>query len=212
MFALIGPGGSVLPAISVGRGTTYAVLLHQTNRPASCGWWPYANWLATTRGVHAVLFDLCNYGQAVCRDEGFAQDQVAQARLGVDWARAHGARRVVVVGASMGGAIALDAAVAAKADAVVDLSGPSEWPPLSAARTAPRLTMPTLIAIRPGDLGTSYEDLKAAFARIPAAHKKFVTAGNGHGWDLLNDYRNGTEIVWLPMADEVADWIAGRYT
>lgn len=212
VFALKGPGRSTLPAISVGAGTTYAVLLHQTDRPASCGWWPYANWLATTQGVHALAFDLCNYGKAVCPDERFAKDQVAQARLGVEWARSHGARRVVIVGASMGGAIALDAAVATKADAVVDLSGPSQWPPLDVAETAPRLSMPTLIVIRPGDLGTTYDDLKAAFPKIPAAHKRFVTVDSGHGWSTLNDFRNGTEIVWLPLATTVADWINGRYS
>jgi dienelactone hydrolase len=199
-----------MPAIDVGAGSTFAVLLHQTNRPASCGWWPYANWLATTRGLHAVAFDLCNYGEAKCPDEKFANNQVAQAKVAVDWARAHGARRVVIVGASMGGAIALDAAVATKADAVVDLSGPSQWPPLDVAWTAAKLTMPTLIAMRPGDLGTSYDDLKAAFPRIPATHKKFVEV-DSHGWDTLNDYRNGTEIVWLPFATTVADWIEGRY-
>jgi pimeloyl-ACP methyl ester carboxylesterase len=206
---LAGPGGSAMPGFDVGRGSTFAVLLHQTDN-ASCGWYPFAAWLAAKHHGRALIFDLCGYGDSTCPDTAFASDQVAQAATAVRWARAHGARRVVVVGASMGGSIALDAAVAVRADAVVDLSGPPRWRLLDITRTAPRLTMPTLIAVSRNDPVASYADLASAFARVPARHKKFVTGAGPHGWELIADATRSTP-RWFPLATTVANWIAGRY-
>ncbi len=205
---LTGPGGSTMPGVDVGVGATVAVLVHQTDN-ASCGWWPFADWLATTHHGRALIFDLCGFGDSTCPDQAFATDQVAQAATAVRWARAHGARRVVLVGASMGGSIAVDTAVATHANAVVDLSGPAQWQQLNIASTAPRLTMPTLIAVSRND-PASYTDLAAAFARVPAVAKKFVTGPGPHGWDLIAD-TSGRTPIWSPLATTVADWIAGRY-
>ena len=207
---LAGPRGSTMPGFDVGRGSTVAVLLHQTDN-ASCGWWPFAAWLAAKHHGRALIFDLCGYGDARCPDARFASDQVAQAATAVRWARVHGARRVVLVGASMGGSIALDAAVAVHADAVVDLSGPPRWRLLDITRTAPSLTMPTLIAVSRNDPVAGYADLVAAFAQVPARHKKLVTGAGAHGWELIAEVSGGTS-RWLPLATTVVRWIAGRYS
>jgi Alpha/beta hydrolase family len=206
VFELTGPDGSTLPAVVVGAGSTVAVLLHQTNNVAMCGWWPYANWLITAADVQVLMFDLCGFGRADCGSEPFAADQIGQVELAITHARDQGATRVVIVGASMGGSIALPAAVAVQADAVVDLSGPVIWRNLSAEQVAPRLTMPTLIAISPQD-AADYAALQEILPAIPASETKLVVPEVGHGWDMLIDFDGDL----TPLASTVRDWIVGQY-
>jgi hypothetical protein len=209
--ALRGPDGSTMPAVDLGRGSTIAVLLHQTDGDGLCGFWPYASWLVQRYPVRAALADLCSYGHSQCRHGAFYDNQLAQVALVVRWARGLGARRVVLVGASMGGALALAAATRTHADAVVDLSGPADWVDAEASSVAPRITVPILVAVSPNDPDASFADIKAAFALIPARTKKFVTGDGPHGWDLLGDYTT-QPVTWHPLADTVGKWITGQYS
>jgi dienelactone hydrolase len=131
--------------------------------------------------------------------------------LAVKHARTGGTQRVVLVGASMGGALALASATAVHADAVVDLSGPADWMNAAAAPAARQLRAPCLIAVSQGDPYASYTALRAAFDTIPASHKKFVTGDGAHGWDLLGDTTTQPP-QWRPLATTVARWITGTYT
>jgi dienelactone hydrolase len=197
-------------AVQLGRGKTIAVLLHQTDGDGLCGFWPYAVRLADHDGIHTVLVDLCGYGQSQCRQGKFYDDQLAQVALAVRWARSLGGTRIVLVGASMGGALALATTPSTHADAVVDLSGPPEWIGDQAAALAARVTVPTLVVSSPGDSSTSFAGIRALFARIPAHTKKFMTGDGSHGWDLLGDYTT-QPTTWYPLADTVAHWITGQY-
>ena len=198
-----------MPTVVVGSGPTVAVLLHQTDGNGLCGWWPYAERLARD-GVRSLLFDLCGYGDASCPDEAFADDPVAQVAAAVGWARSHGARRVVLVGASMGGAIALGAAPAVSADAVVDLSGPASWGSLDSVRALSRLTVPTLVAISRSTDRSDFDALQAAFPAVPATTKLFRSVDSGHGWDMLRILASGPP-QWTPLADLVSAWIRSDY-
>lgn len=143
-------GRSQLTAAQLGRGPTWAVLLHQTNGDGYCGWWRYARWLAD-HDVHVFMVDLCGFGSSSCHGS-YYQDQPAQAVAAVRQARRHGAERVVLVGASMGGAVAAAAAGPARVDAVVDLSGPPEWTRrVNLVSDSRSLTMPTLFAVSTED-------------------------------------------------------------
>jgi dienelactone hydrolase len=203
--------GSTLPAVEIGRGSTIAVLIHQTDGDGLCGFWPYAVRLVEHYGVRSVLFDLCRYGQAQCRPGRFADSQRMPVALAVRWARSLGGTRVVLVGASMGGALALASATPTHADAVVDLSGPPDWTDPDAAAVAPHLVVPTLVASSPGDTDTNFAELRAAFNRVAAKSRKFAVGNGPHGWDLLADYTTQTP-TWHPLADTVAQWIIGRYS
>lgn len=209
-LTLHGPSGATLPGVEVGHGTTFAILLHQTDGYGFCGSWPFADWLATEHDVHALLFDLCGFGRARCPDSKFSSDQQAQVALAVKWAQAHGGRRVVLVGASMGGALALSTAAVTRVDAVVDLSGPPSWPGAEARKAVPKITVPVLMVVSPNDPYASYPESHAAFNKIPARHKRFIKGTGAHGWSLLSGYTaSANRTRWLPLATTVAHWIKG---
>ncbi|MEO6411879.1 MAG: alpha/beta hydrolase [Pedococcus sp.] len=203
------PGGGVMTGAVLGDGPVVAVLLHQTSAQGFCGFATYAAWLAE-HGVRAVLVDLCGWGRAKCQG-AFASDLQAQVRLPVDWARANGATRVTVVGASMGGALSLGFAQQAGADALVDLSGPAVWtgtPP--AGEAAKATTIPLLLAVAPNDSGMDPPALRDAVQASPATAKRFISTEGGHGWTMLNDGTDA-EPEWTPLADAVRDWVKGDY-
>ena len=111
--------GVMLAGAVVGSGPVGAVLIHEYPLDY-CGWLPYAGYLSR-HGVRALAFDLRCFGRSECpRGRGHATTDVAAA---VAELRRRGARRVALVGASMGGAIAVVAAARLHPAAVVDLSG-----------------------------------------------------------------------------------------
>lgn len=209
LTSFAGPEGSTVTGAVLGDGADVAVLLHQTSAAGFCGFATYADWVAS-KGVRAVLVDLCGWGRSACKG-GFAADAEAQVRLLVDWAREHGARRVTVVGASMGGAIALGVGQRAGADAVVDLSGPAVWQGIpTAGEAAKETTVPLLLAVAPGDRGMDPPALRAAVKAAPAQHKRFISTKGSHGWDMLGGGAL-TEPVWSPLAHDVLAWVKGDY-
>ena len=118
-----------VPAVTAGSGSTVAVLLHQTDGNGLCGWLAYAADLVAQPGVQVLAIDLCGYGEAKCRGDRRGTRQVDAVDVAVREAHTRlGATRVVVVGASMGGSVALmTAATNPDVDAAVDLSGPVDW-------------------------------------------------------------------------------------
>ena len=202
--------GGTLSAGVVGEGQVGAVLLHQTSGAGFCGWATYGQWLAD-KGVNVVMLDVCNYGQSRC-DDALTKDWVAQLKAGVDFARSRGATRVTVVGASLGGVLALGAGEKAGADAIVNLSGPDEWEGVPDALAAAKATtVPLLISAADADVGIDVSALKAAVAASPAAHKRYVPMpGEAHGWSGIS---NGMSIdtVFTPLATTVLTWIQGDY-
>ena len=201
------PNRSLLPAATLGSGSTVAIFLHETGYSGYCGWMPFAAWATRHYRFTALLFDLCGYGESDCPDP--VVNPVAQVRAAAAWARDHGAERLVIVGASMGGAIAPAAALAVHADAVVDLSGPLRWEGIVVRGLTPKLTMPTLFAISRGDIDASYPAFRAAFAQVPAKQARLVTAPAGHGWDMLMDLVPPHNPK--PLAILLARWVVGTY-
>jgi pimeloyl-ACP methyl ester carboxylesterase len=212
-FWLPGPGGGRLEANSIGSGPVAAVFLHQFGGSGMCGFFPYATWLTSHYPVRAILVNRCGYGASRC--PSYPQGDsgtIAQTGPAVDWARAHGAIRVALVGASYGGGDAVQAAgVIAHVGAVVDLSGAGNDAGVDDAVDARRLQVPALFAVAPADRDCPLYQLQTLYALVPAHPKKFVVVNELpgiHGWDLLADL-NGQPLRLAPL---VASWIMAATT
>lgn len=212
-FWLPGPNGSLLEANSYGSGPSAAVFLHEAGQLADmCGFWPFAKWLADRDHVRVVLFNRCTYGKSTCEvfqtgDSGI----VSQVQPAVDWARRHGAQTVTLVGASAGGADALQAGgVVQHLAAVVDLSGESADTRANDRVDARRVQVPVLFGIAPGDSIVSVGYIRGLYESVPRSDKRLVIAHQSvgaHGWDLLRDGITGK---FTPLARLVADWVTGN--
>ncbi len=213
LFAIKGRDrGTQLAAVELGSGPTVAILLHQTDGDGLCGWVPFGRLLAA-QGVHVLAVDVCMYGESVCSRRTL-DDAPEMLRLAVEWARAHGAHRVTVVGASMGGSYAIGTGQAAGVDAIVDLSGPVVWPGVPrAVAAAPRIRVPLLVAVNKDTDRAAFGPLRQAVRRAPTQAKQFVAAPPGHGWDLVSRLREGAttvlQIEITAIGRRVRAWVTG---
>jgi pimeloyl-ACP methyl ester carboxylesterase len=172
--------GEQLPAVVLGHGGSVGVVFANESGNVACGWLPYARDIAG-RGVQSLLFD---YALANNEDEVLAA---------ADWLRAHGAKRVVIVGASIGGRAVVTAGAKAHSgqiDAIVSLSGERI---LGGQRDiivdARRLRAPTLWVSSTGDGYTNFAAETRQLYRAARGHARpdrlLVVGGDDHGWDLL---------------------------
>lgn len=173
-----------------------------------CGFFAYAKWLTSHYPVRVILVNRCGYGASRC--PSYPQGDsgtIAQTGPAVDWARAHGATRVALVGSSYGGGDALQAAgVIPHVGAVVDLSGAGNDAGVDDTLDARRLQVPALFAVAPADRYCPLYQLQALYALVPAHPKRFVIVNELpgiHGWDLLTDLNGQPE----RLAPLVASWI-----
>ena len=210
-FAIPGPDtGSTLVAAELGRGPAVGVLVHQVGATALCGWSPFAEW-ASRQGVRLLLVDACGYGESVCSEE-VRHDPATWLRSTVAWARDHGARRVTLVGASMGGALVAGAGQRAGADAIIDLSGPVQWEGVEPLRRiAPRIRVPFLAAASDTDEDTSASALRRAAEAARGEPSRYYAAPGGHGWTMLTSgWTSGPqETEPTALARLVVRWIGG---
>jgi hypothetical protein len=211
-FWLSGARGTQLAAATVGTGSDVAVFVHESGLSGLCGFWPYAVWLGQRRHLRAVLFDQCGYGASFCEKDSATEpeDWITSTKAAVAWARSHGARRVTLVGASVGGIVALHAAASIQpaVDAVVDLSGELTWSGLDSLTAARTLTVPVLYAVAPHDEYVTVADMRRIYAATGSRSKRLVQADSGHGWEMLTPpSRTG----WSPLAAQVAAIIQGTH-
>jgi alpha-beta hydrolase superfamily lysophospholipase len=199
--------GVSLAGAVVGSGPAGAILIHEYPRD-HCGWWPYARYLAHHR-VQTLLFDLRCFGESACpAGRGHATTDVAAAMAEL---RRRGARRIALVGASMGGAIAVVAAARLHPAALVDLSGERNTTGLTpgidanAGVAAHAVTTPALFVVARGDRYVSPVDMRTVASRVrsPSRRVLVLPASAGHGWDMLL----GTRTRWSPLAATVATFI-----
>jgi dienelactone hydrolase len=184
----------------LGTGDTVAVLLHQTDGDGMCGFLFYGGYLAE-HGVRVVLMDFCEYGQSDCGDAPI--ELPAQVQAVTRAVRDQGAKRVVLIGASLGGSVAVAAAKPTKADAIVDLSGPADFGRLSIADNARSIAMPALFAFSNTDR-SDLEQVRQNLKRMPSKNKIFHSYPTGHGYELLQDQTTGE---LKPLADRVQRFV-----
>ncbi len=193
-----------LPAVTAGHGSTVAVLLHQTDGDGLCGWLPFAAKIVKDPSVTVVAIDLCGYGHANCRGAARPGDA---ASVAIDVARRDlHARRIVVVGASMGGSIALITEVNDdRVDAAADLSGPIDWPGMKSVRGGRAVRVPVLVAMADTESKAEVRGARNLVGHAPKG-SRFLEPSAGHGYELLLD-PNGQP---GPLAAPLLAWINGK--
>jgi pimeloyl-ACP methyl ester carboxylesterase len=185
-FVLDGPGHDRLAAVSIGTGRVAVILAHQ-GAGSLCDWWPYARSLAARFRV--VAFDFDGSGGSP-PGHGDYPGEVAAAAA---WARQHGSRQIILMGASLGGlAVMLAAAnLGDSVTGVINLSGAALYPPMDAVAAARRVRVPVLFAYGTQDLG-SVADAGRVRAATASADKPVVTSRSPD---------HGVELVEPPTAD-----------
>jgi pimeloyl-ACP methyl ester carboxylesterase len=181
--------GTKLDGAELGSGGRGVVLLHES--PADlCGWEPYAEKLAR-RGFRVLLVDLRAFGLSQRGPYGGPRGAIADVRGAVDELTRLGARRIVVVGASYGGVVALVAApalgdrIAAVASLSGELSLGNDFDALAAAK---RVRVPLLVMGSRDDRYLSAADARRLVRAAASPDKALVEFdGTFHGWDLVLD-------------------------
>src|SRR6266568_2194244 len=181
MRLLRGPGRDRLAALSIGTGRVAVILAHQSSG-SLCQWWPYARSLAARFRV--VAFDFDGLGASLPGDGNYPGEVAGAA----EWARDHGARRIVLMGASMGGTAVMVAAarLGGGIAGVIDLSGPADFAGLHALGAARRVRVPALFGYGTLDLGFA-SDVRHVRAATAARDKPVVAVrSQDHGVDLVS--------------------------
>lgn len=114
--------------------------------------------------------------------------QVDQVEVSVAYLRDHGAKQIVLLGASMGGTAVLQVAaeLTPPVQAVVSISGPSTYTPMDALQTAPKLTVPVFYSA--GAQDTEFATDETALYNATTEKDKtldIVPDSASHGFALL---------------------------
>lgn len=173
-----GADGQDVEAFASGSGGTALVFAHQADGDV-CQWVPRA-------------MDLAKDGYRVVAVNS-AGSEVAELTAAVKYARAKGATKVLLIGASKGGTAVLSAAgvISPKVDAVVSLSAPATYGGMDASSVVPNLTMPVFYMA--ADLDSSFAD---STRRLSKATRKAeeddldIVDGSSHGVSMLSDETN----------------------
>ncbi len=182
--------GQRLYAVSGGGGNVGVVLAPESPPGDVCGWLPYLASLEGA-GLRVIAFDFRGTGDSPTPVK--AADQSAYDRdfaAAISSLRADGSTKVVVIGASLGGARALTYGSRLDGDAIVSLSGEATLPEynINALSVMPRLRVPLLIV---GSRHDAYLPVAAALQLLRRAGSKEKAVaffpGSWHGWELVED-------------------------
>ncbi|MET9315989.1 alpha/beta fold hydrolase [Kribbella sp. NPDC003505] len=190
-FLLAATDGVRLNAVTLGSGPRGVVMLHQTD-DGVCGWFEYGGILAHN-GFHVLLFDRRCSGKSTCPVGDRGSRHAADVQTAVTELRKQGAKKVVVVGASLGGSVAIGACSAVQVDGCVALSPALfEFPlgeGLTAQKAIGRVGVPLLVADAPDDRSSPLAEVRELLRRARPGVVQFVPlpAAAGHGWDTVND-------------------------
>ena len=175
--------GVRLEGAVLGRGRTGVVFAHQVAGDR-CQWLPFARALAA-KGYRALVFDMRGYGTSSGATNDAPDRDVAAAAAEL---RRRGVRKILLVGASMGGTGVVSAApgIRPPISGLVDLSGPTGFGGVNALRAVRKLKAPALfVAGRDdGDFATA---TRALFRAAGSKDRTLVIAPTSwHGVDLVS--------------------------
>ena len=180
-----------------GRGTTAVVLAHQS-QGSLCEWVSYGRRLAA-KGYLVFAFDFRSHGRSQYVFPPRSARLGGDVAAAVKYLRARGARRIFLVGASMGGVAVVvgGASIRPPVGGVVSLSAPTTFGSLDAAAAAPRLRVPTLFLAAADDAGGQFAtDARALHAATAASDKSLeILQGSSHGVSLMRTGGRAWELV-----------------
>jgi dienelactone hydrolase len=199
-------GGGLLAGKLYGRGRHGVVLFHESDT-SSVVWSGFASRLATADRLVLALDSRGHGGSTDSAlgepgpDSHYGSDGLAAAM----WIRSRGAQDLALVGASIGGTMALVTAENRQAGvhAVVSLSGPAgdggQLNAIAGAASAPRHVLLVV-----GSHDTDFTgDLEALADAMPQARKLILDGSSDHGTALL-ERRSGSGVT---VADAVAQFL-----
>jgi hypothetical protein len=175
-FVRFGAQGERLRAGVVGGGSVGVVLANQSDNTV-CQWIPFPAYLAA-HGMRVLAF---NYGHG---------DASAEVQAAARFLRAQGVSHIVLIGASIGGAIVIDAGVHLPTTpaAVVSLSAVPEATTYPFPADARRLKSATFQIGATEDQLTQFgKDTRTLFHASPSPAKRLMLiSGAAHGVDFVN--------------------------
>ncbi len=193
----------------IGEGQVAVVLSHM--RPADQrAWWPFAEDLAEA-GYLVLTYDFRGYcpgGVGGCSEGARDLGEIWRDVLGaIAFVRTEGARRVVLVGASMGGTASLVAAAqeGISVEAVVTLSAPASFEGMVAdADVLSRVDAAKLFIAGTGD-GPAARDAETLYAASPPPKRLEILTTDAHGSDILSGNQAGrARTLILQYLEQVA--------
>ena len=183
------------------------VYIHEYRR-TQVDWWPEA-WRGAPSDPSAMTLDLRGHGDSGGDANDFSL-MVADVRTVVAYARRRGFERVVVVGAGLGGTVAVMAARDDPALVVVGLSPAADFGDLDAAAAAAQATQHIAAVAARDDLSARESLTRLATAARLDGTRAVLLPGRAHGRDLLTGsseaatrrlIREMSELAWrLPAA------------
>jgi pimeloyl-ACP methyl ester carboxylesterase len=185
--------GTRLVGHRFGHGRTFVVLAHES-RGSLCDWAPYGRRLARL-GLSAFAFDFRNYGQSQTRAYRNGQSQGVDVAAAVKLVRRLGARKVFVVGASLGGSavISAGASVRPPVNGVVSVSGAADL--ADALGSAARLKVPVLYLAGRYDVQFA-EDAQRLYDATGSSDKTLKILGRGeHGTELVGSSPTARSLI-----------------
>jgi pimeloyl-ACP methyl ester carboxylesterase len=184
-----------------GRGKTAVIFAHEA-RGGACQWIPYARALAR-RGYLTIAFDFRGYGRSQTPKRGAGSRQPADVIAAAKLSRSLGAKKVVLVGASMGGTAVVVAAANARTlvSGVVSISAPSTFGRMNGVAAARRLQMPVLYLVGDKDEGI-VEQTRELYEATSSADKTLK---------ILDSTQHGVFLAAEPAARALVEsFIAAR--
>jgi pimeloyl-ACP methyl ester carboxylesterase len=175
--------GVRLYAIEAGAGSTTVVLAHEGRDSLCGGWLPYAKRLVRS-GYRTLLFDFRGNGQSEGVDGRNALRLDRDLAAAVRRAHAGGTRRVFLMGASLGGAAAVQNGASLPVSGIVSLSGTRIWPGFGINHYAslPRLRVPFLYLGTTNDSAAPEKEARDIYARVGSHDNRIVLyRGSLHG-------------------------------
>lgn len=179
--------GTKLAGVVLGKGPRGLVLGHQ-GASSFCDVLPLARRYASA-GYRVLALDFRGHGsstKSVRRPTALDSDVAGAVRE----LRARGARKVVLVGGSMGAAAVVVAASRIAVDGVVSLSAPGSYIGLDSVASGRRISEPLLVAAASEDRNDQFDfaaDARRIYDAAGAAEKELVLAdGSAHGFALLD--------------------------